>query len=305
MNKKIDLDNIKQLESIDSQKIINATAELPSQCSKALNLIQNFFLPPNFPTPRKIFILGTGGGSAVAGRLIYTLLFNDLLCPITIHQGYNVPAWVDKNTLAFVISNSGETEEIINAFKQVTIRRAKAIVITSGGQLSELSDTCNIPTVIFPANEMPARSMIAYLFIPVLMILERLGLIEGHYRRQIEEVIETLILIRNECNAGELIPNNPAKQIAAELYGKIPVIYGVSERTDVAALRWKNQICENSKILAHYNVFPDLNNDEIKGWDAPRGILNYLQPVFLRILMMMQKSLVYKIKPKKLLKKNL
>lgn len=282
MNKKIDLDNIKQLESIDSKKIINAIMELPSQFSKALDLIQDFFLPPNFPIPRKILILGTGGGAAVAGRLIYTLLFNDLLCPVSIHQGYNIPAWVDKHTLAFVVSNSGETEEILNAFKQVITKRAKAIVITSGGQLAEMSDTFNIPTVIFPSNEMPSRSVIAYLFIPILMILERLGLVEGHYKRQIEEVIETLTLVRNECNIQELIPNNPAKQIASELYGKIPVIYGVRERTDIAALRWKNQICENSKILAHYNVFPDLNNDEIKGWEAPRGILNYLQPVFLR-----------------------
>jgi glucose/mannose-6-phosphate isomerase len=61
--------------------------------------------------------------------------------------------------------------------------------------------------------------------------------------------------------------DNPAKILAQKLYGKFPIIYGVGDHSDAIALRWKQQLNENSKVLAHYQLFPELNHNEIVGWE--------------------------------------
>jgi len=70
--------------------------------------------------------------------------------------------------------------------------------------------------------------------------------------------------------------------MAKEIYGMIPIIYGVTDTTGVVALRWKGQICENSKMLAYHNELPELNHNEIVGWGNNPDLLNELSVIWLR-----------------------
>ena len=71
-------------------------------------------------------------------------------------------------------------------------------------------------------------------------------------------------------------PDSPPSLLAQELSGKIPIIYADSPRLFPIALRWKNDLNENSKVLAFCNFFPELNHNEIEGWnDKNKGLDNF------------------------------
>ena len=70
--------------------------------------------------------------------------------------------------------------------------------------------------------------------------------------------------------------------MAKDIYGMIPIIYGVTDTTGVVALRWKGQLCENSKMLAYYNEIPEMNHNEIVGWGNNPDLLSELSVIWLR-----------------------
>jgi glucose/mannose-6-phosphate isomerase len=76
--------------------------------------------------------------------------------------------------------------------------------------------------------------------------------------------------------------NNIAKTIAIKLYDKYPVIYGAQDRIDAVVTRWRGQIAENAKTLASSHFFPEMNHNEIVGWDHPSAVLKECAVIILR-----------------------
>ena len=81
-------------------------------------------------------------------------------------------------------------------------------------------------------------------------------------------------------NRGEKAIQSEAELIAKKLKGKFPIIY-CDERLKAMALRFQNQINENAKQLAHVNTFPEMNHNEIVGWQFPENILHQAQVIYL------------------------
>jgi glucose/mannose-6-phosphate isomerase len=63
---------------------------------------------------------------------------------------------------------------------------------------------------------------------------------------------------------------------------RIPVVYGSQDRLDMVAVRWRGQFAENGKHLAYSATLPEMNHNEIAGWEHPSFNLNQLLPIFLR-----------------------
>jgi len=111
-------------------------------------------------------------------------------------------------------------------------------------------------------------------------VLEKIELIEG---QDYEELISVLEDIRDRCAPDVPTDDNVAKLISEELVGKIPLIYGVDGKTDVVAHRLKTQFNENSKVLAFWDVFPELNHNEVVAWGGEGRIdLSIFYPIFIR-----------------------
>jgi glucose/mannose-6-phosphate isomerase len=89
-----------------------------------------------------------------------------------------------------------------------------------------------------------------------------------------------LLRKRERYSLGEV--ENPIYKMAKDIYGMIPIIYGVTGTTGVVALRWKGQLCENSKMIAYHNEIPELNHNEIVGWENNPDLLNELSVIWLR-----------------------
>ncbi|ACL71018.1 bifunctional phosphoglucose/phosphomannose isomerase [Halothermothrix orenii] len=277
----IDLNNIEKVKEIDSQKAIETTENYDSQFQEGLKLGQSIEIEELPDRIDNIILLGTGGGSAITGGLLQSYLFDELPVPLYINQGYNIPAWVDENTLVLVVSHSGNTEEIVNSFKQAEQRGACIFILTSGGILGEKAREQGIPHLIVPRDIGHPRRDLGYIFIPLLALLNKLGLIEDK-TGEVLDLIELFGELKNRYRLKTPLEKNPAKQLAVDLDNYIPLIYGSLDYYDVVAWRWKNQFGENGKKLAFYNVIPNLHHDEAVGWEMEKEVLERFYLVVLR-----------------------
>lgn len=173
------------------------------------------------------------GGSAVPGEIINSL---NLKKPILLTRE-KLPSSVNSKTLCFIISYSGNTKETINLYNQAKKKKAKTVIITSGGKLGKNKDSILIPKGYLP------RQALVYLLLPVLDILNIKG-----------DVLKPL----------KKINSLKAKYIARKIKNKLPLIYASSENLKVVSWRWETQFNENAKTLAHSDYFPAISHNEIE-----------------------------------------
>jgi glucose/mannose-6-phosphate isomerase len=209
---------------------------------------------------RSIVISGMGG-SAIGGDILRSYLSSELELPIFVNRDYTLPRFVDDTTLVVVASYSGNTEETLSAYKHAKKVGAKVVAISSGGTLSELCRKDKFQVATIPPG-LPPRTALGYLFLPSLIILQKLGLIKDKQ----DDIKETFLCLKR-LSSEYTSTGNPPHKLASKLKGKIPIIYQ-GEELGVVGLRWKTQINENSKILAYTVSFPEMNHNEIVGWEG-------------------------------------
>lgn len=277
----IDLNDVAKVRQIDSMDSLITTEKYDIQFEEGLKIAESFKIEKSIRIFHELIILGTGGGSSVAAGLLRSYLFDELHIPVIINQGYDIPAFIDEDSLVFVISHSGNTEETLSAFEQAKSSGAQMIAITAGGRLEEKCPENQIPCLIVPPDIGHPRRDLGYIYIPLLVILSKLGLISDK-SAEIQELIGMFSKLKQQYGADVPVEDNLAKQIAVELYGYIPLIYGSSDYYDSVAWRIKNQFGENSKLMAFYNNIPNLHHDEAVGWEMPEDLISKFYLILLR-----------------------
>ncbi len=225
-------------------------------------------------------VLAGLGGSAIGGDLVRSYLLSKSSVPFVVNRTYGLPGFVDEHTLVIVSSYSGSTEESLSMFDEALKRGAKVICITTGGKLVDLAKQHNLPVIILPTGFQP-RAALAYSFVPVLMILEKIGFTSGE-AASINDAADILDKLANEYGIANLTEANHANSLAHTLLARIPVIYSASDVFDTVNIRWRGQIQENAKHVAFGNVLPEMNHNEINGWDFPHTMQDKFQVIFLR-----------------------
>ncbi len=240
------------MSSYDPSDMKRVLDRMERQCREALHLGSVISIQP----PIRAIVVAGMGGSAFPGDLLACYL-RDCQLPIVVTRDYRLPAWVTKNTLVFVISYSGNTEETVAMLADAKRRGCKIILVTSGGKLRDAAREEKLPCVQIPSGIAP-RDATGYLMIPILSILVRSGIISLH-----DEVSSMLDALRKDhARQGE--------EIAKKLVGKIPVIYS-SQQMDCIARIWKIKINENAKVPAFFGAFPEMNHNEMAGFTNPQG----------------------------------
>ncbi len=209
-------------------------------------------------------IVVTGmGGSALAALIAKVWLKYDLTIPFEIVRGYDLPSYVNRNTLVIASSYSGNTEETISALEQAEKHGAQLGIIASGGRLIDLASEYYIAHVSVPSGLQP-RMAVIYNLRALIGLLENFGLVHSKLQE-----IESLSgwLGRESAQWGADVPteHNYAKQIAEEAVGKTPVFYG-GALTAPIAYKWKISWNENAKNVAFWNEYPEFNHNEFMGW---------------------------------------
>jgi glucose/mannose-6-phosphate isomerase len=260
----VDLDDLEVLQ-VDRSGMLDLLLDLPAQLQIGERLGQSADLPPATDV-RAIVVTGLGG-SSIGGDLLRSYLYAECRVPIMVNRYYDLPAFVGPETLVCAVSYSGNTEETLSAFGEARARGARLLAVTSGGQLAEMADAWQIPCVRV-TEDLPPRTTLGYLFTPMLVTLARLGLISDQ-REPIVETIEVLRELGAQYRPGIETFRNLPKALARDLHGRFPLIYGVQDFSDVVAYRWRTQFNENSKVLACHQAFPELNHNEVVGWQGP------------------------------------
>lgn len=228
---------------------------------------------------KNVVILGMGG-SAIGGDLVKSLLEATAPVPIAVNRDYSLPAYVGKGSLVVASSYSGNTEETLISAAEAKRRGATIVAITTGGQLAAEAEANGWPLIRIPAGLSP-RAAIGYSFVPLYVLMERVG-IAPSVAAELAETAELLEKLKARYGPDVPVAENPAKQLALSLKGKLPLIYGSYGWTGTAAYRWKTQINENSKAPAVSNTFPELNHNETVGWEVPEEVTRQIELIILR-----------------------
>ncbi len=279
MNTRPNLDNLADIKKIDQKRMYDLIYDFPLQLTAGAQLGVIADLNLESFTPGSITLAGMGG-SAIGGDLARSYLASELKIPFWICRNYNLPEFVNDKSLIFVTSYSGNTEETLSAYQEAKRRKAKIIAITSGGKLLEECKTFNYPFILLPKG-LPPRAALGYSFTPILVTLSRLGLVSDKIK-ELEKTSKFLEENRNEYSLERKSGENPAKTLAINLFQKIPIIYSSTDYFDAVGYRWKGQLCENSKILAFNNYFPEFNHNELVGWKVLEHIRDRLVVIILQ-----------------------
>lgn len=259
------LDDASVYTKLDPGMMRERIRELPQQCRDAWANVQRVALPREYADIDHVVVLGMGG-SAIGGDLTRTLAQTECRVPIVVVREYSAPAFVGAHTLAIASSHSGNTEETIAAMEDAHARGAKLVAISGGGKIAERAQRWNAPLIRINYASQP-RAALGHSFVPLLGVLQKVGLI-GDQTRAIDESIAVMEEWQREIREDVPSGRNRAKQIAQELAGRAPVVYGAGILSEVAH-RWKTQFNENSKSFAFYETLPELNHNAVVGCAFP------------------------------------
>ena len=253
------LDNVEKINAIDKSGMLTFTINASEHYRKAAAIAQKISV--NISKPDNIIISGLGG-SAIGGDLLKDWARDKSAVPIEVNREYHLPAYVGKKTLVIVSSYSGETEETLSSFLDALERKCMVFCVTSGGALLKYAIKHKVPYVKVPSG-MPPRAALPYMFIPLVFLMQKIGLVTG-FSVELDEALELLEKVSTDYLPQKPTIDNFAKTLALTIGETVPVIYGFGFYRAVAQ-RFKQQVNENAKYPAKWEVFPELNHNEIVG----------------------------------------
>ena len=266
----IDVDDVEAIRQLDSLGILDDVEAFPEQCRKAWKLTGITEDLPSGVGADSVLVIGMGG-SGIAGDMVQAVVEPRFPLPWRVIKGYGpLPGWVGRNTCVFAMSYSGDTEETVAACRDAVECGSRIVVISSGGALEEMARHGGAGLVGIPTGLQP-RAALGWLTLGLLGALRQMGLTPG-MGDDVAEAVEVLDEIASRCGREVPSADNPAKKLAGGLNGKVPVIYGGCGLGGVAAQRFKTDLNEYAKTPAFYNVIPELNHNEVVGWNRLRDL---------------------------------
>jgi glucose/mannose-6-phosphate isomerase len=261
--------------ALDTLDILGATRGLAEQVGAAAAALDAGVAGlPEGPLSN-VLVMGMGG-SGIAGDVLAAVAGPVCPVPIVVHKDYELPGFVGSDTLLLAVSASGGTEETIELATEAVHAGARLVAVSQGGALAELAERAGAPHVPVPADIVMPRTGVGALAVPLLLVLEQLGLCPGA-REGVGAATVQLAQRRDALDR----PANLAANLARAIGRTIPLVYGGGAVGAVAAQRWKAQCNENAKVPAFANRVPELCHNEVAGWgqhgDVTRQVLTLVE----------------------------
>ena len=251
---------------VDLSDQLGAVLALPEHLRDALWRVESAIMN-EWDTPGGLVVAGMGG-SAIGGALARAALGDHASRPIFVTRAYGLPPWTTPETTVLCASYSGNTEETLACYESASALGAQRVVVTTGGRLAELARADRVPVIPLPGGFQP-RAAVAYMTVAALEV----AALCGAGPRLTSEIdvaashAEQLVTEWGPDSAG----NSLAKEIAGTLLGSTPVIAGAGLTAPIA-YRWKTQINENAKLPCFAHELPELDHNEIVGWEGAESV---------------------------------
>ena len=243
--------------------------DFTNHLKEAIEIANNSNLTPYNKEIRNVLICGLGG-SGIGGTIVADIVSPKVNIPIAATKDYSIPNFVNEHTLVIANSYSGNTEETLFALEKCQEKGAEIAVITSGGKLKTIAEENNYNSIIIPGNQ-PPRAMFGYAFTELFFMLNHYGIIDDSFKADFDKAIALLDTEKTNIQ-------KQAMELAKQMYKQTTVIY-VGNGFEGVAIRFRQQINENSKMLCWHHVVPEMNHNELLGW---RTNVDNLAVVFFR-----------------------
>jgi glucose/mannose-6-phosphate isomerase len=234
----------------------NLVERFPDQLDEAVSIFRASTLRQPSQPFMNVVIAGLGG-SGIGGTIVSDLAFDSSPVPVTVTKGYFIPAFTDPQSLVVISSYSGNTEETIACFEQARSKGAHIVCITSGGRVADMAREGKEDLLLVPGG-MPPRACLGYSLVQLLGVFAAYGLLP---QPALNDVTAAGAALRNTQH--EI--TSTATALANDLNTRVPVIYSTTHLEGVA-IRLRQQINENAKMLCWHHVIPEMNHNELVGW---------------------------------------
>jgi glucose/mannose-6-phosphate isomerase len=251
---------------VDGEDLLADIAALPEQLRDAQWKVESAKLEP-WDSPGGLIVAGMGG-SAIGGSLARAILGDHASRPLLAARAYGLPPWTTPDTTVLCSSYSGDTEETLACFEAAGALGARRVAVTSGGELARLARAEGVPVIPVAGGFQP-RAAVAYMTVAALEVAGLCGA-GPRVGAEIDVAADHLEELVVEWGA-EGREDSLAKRLAGALHDSVPVISG-SALTGPIAYRWKTQLNENSKIPAFAHELPELDHNEIVGWQGASAL---------------------------------
>lgn len=236
-----------------NQKYYNDVKRFPLQFAEAFSIARETGY--KVKNANHIYLVGLGGSALFVDIINNYLDSIGLQNRIQAIRGYDLPKCDLSESFIFVVSHSGNTEEVLNAYSQVVDRGVEHISITAGGKLAEVSKSNGSRLIIVPSGTQPRLST-GYFIGVIINIFIDSGLVSKSEEQK---------LVNFTKGMDGLIDEEVAKNLAQDLREKVPVIYATDNNYSLAHVS-KIKFNENVKIQSFWNFFPELNHNEMVGF---------------------------------------
>ena len=263
------LDDLALLEASDPGGVLRQVASAAAQVRTSARATAETDLGRVISAgrPRSIVVVGMGG-SGVAGEVLAAVCGPGSASPVVAQHDYRLPGWVGAADLVVAVSCSGTTEETLSAAEEAVRRGCPLLAVGGAGSpLAQIAEQARAPFIPVESAGMP-RSTLWGLAVPLMIIADRLGVADVP-AAGLEAAAADLERVSHLCRPDSESFVNPAKTLALELAGTLPMIWGSSPLTGVAATRFACQLNENAKYPAVTGVLPEANHNQVVVFDGP------------------------------------
>jgi glucose/mannose-6-phosphate isomerase len=267
---------IDDLKMADPQGMLEHLKSFPDLWVEGIELSNDIDPGVDLDAISQIVVSGMGG-SAIGGDLMRTFVEATSPIPVSVNRSYTLPAHVDDRTLLVASSYSGNTEETLAALEVAIERGSHVFCITSGGRLLSLAREHGFPHIVIPGG-LPPRAALPYSFAPQLALATNLGLVDV----SLPDQTEIVRVLQEGVERYSDLNGNDALDLATIVKDHVALIYSAAGFLEAVNVRWCGQLEENAKTLAFGNVFPEMNHNEIVGWDHSEAFLNHFGVIVLR-----------------------
>ena len=263
------LDDLSLLEAADPGGMLRQAASAAAQVRTSARVTAETDLGAvtSAGRPRSIVVTGMGG-SGVAGEVLAAVCGPGSASPVLAQHDYRLPGWVGAADLVIAVSCSGTTEETLSAAREAVRRGCPLVGVGGAGSpLALVAEQARAPFIPVQPAGMP-RFTLWGLAVPLMQIADRLGVADIP-ADALETAAAELERVSHLCRPDSESFVNPAKTLALELDGTLPMIWGSSPLTGVAATRFACQLNENAKYPAIPGVLPEANHNQVVVFDGP------------------------------------
>ncbi len=263
------LDSREEIKKLDKSNVLGSIEALPDQIQDAWNKASQVQLPPEYSQVKNIVVVGMGG-SALSTHVIKHLYKRELKLPLEVYNHYQLPAYVNQDTLVILFSYSGNTEEVLAAATEAITKTNKIIVITAGGKLQAFAQRHQLPIYLIEPTYNPSnqpRMAIGYTVTGQLALFNTLGFINLK-SADISQLVDQLKATSSKL-APESKDQNTAKYLAYASFQKIVALVS-AEHLRGAVHVFNNQINENAKNLTIELVLPEINHHYMEALPFPK-----------------------------------